>query len=73
VFFSAGLLLLKIRLIMAMAFFHAPVEYDFGGKSEQFAIIKESGKRQGDGIMTVIFPLFRTCCIDRYFILIAIE
>jgi len=33
-----GLLLLKVRLIMAMAFFHAPVEYDFGGKSEKFAI-----------------------------------
>jgi len=30
---------------MAMAFFHAPVEYGFGGKSEQFAI-KERGKRQ---------------------------
>jgi hypothetical protein len=41
-----GLLLLKVSLVMTVAFPHAPVEYDFGGKSEQFAI-KESGKRQG--------------------------
>jgi len=41
-----GLLLLKVRLIMAMAFFHARLRYDFGGKSGQF-VTEESGKRQG--------------------------
>jgi hypothetical protein len=41
-----GLILLTVRLIMAMAFFPTPVEYDIGGKSEQFTL-KKSGKRQG--------------------------
>jgi hypothetical protein len=58
-----GLLLLKVCLIMAMAFFHARLRYDFSGKSGQFAT-EENGKSQGDGIMTVICPLFRASCND---------